>query len=97
LKIAAIVGARPNFVKIAPLVAEMRTRLEALTTLIHTGQHSDGPMSDAFFAHLELPNPDVNLHQWRRAADGQWPAEELPDLWDGKAARRLVNILLEAR
>jgi UDP-N-acetylglucosamine 2-epimerase (non-hydrolysing) len=48
-------------VKIAPIVAELRTRLEASTTLIHTGQHYDGPMSDAFFANLELPDPDVNL------------------------------------
>ena len=47
--------------KIAPIVAELRTRLEASTTLIHTGQHYDGPMSDAFFANLELPDPDVNL------------------------------------
>jgi len=57
VKIAAIVGARPNFVKIAPIVAELRTRAEARTMLIHTGQHYDGPMSDAFFANLDLP-PD---------------------------------------
>jgi UDP-N-acetylglucosamine 2-epimerase len=62
VKIAATVGARPNFVKIAPIVAALRTRPAAITTLIHTGQHYDGPMSDAFFANLELPDPDVNLH-----------------------------------
>jgi UDP-N-acetylglucosamine 2-epimerase (non-hydrolysing) len=71
LKIAAIVGARPNFVKIAPIVAELRTRPEASTMLIHTGQHYDGPMSDAFFANLELPNPDVNLRVQAPSATAQ--------------------------
>jgi len=71
LKIAAIVGARPNFVKIAPIVAELRTRREASVTLIHTGQHYDGPMSDAFFANLELPDPDVNLHVLASSATAQ--------------------------
>src|SRR6266496_3600854 len=71
LKIAAIVGARPNFVKIAPIVAELRTRPEVMTTLIHTGQHYDGPMSDAFFANLELPDPDVNLHVKAPSATAQ--------------------------
>ncbi len=71
MKIAAIVGARPNFVKIAPIVAKLRTRPEAITTLIHTGQHYDGPMSDAFFANLELPDPDVNLHVKASSATAQ--------------------------
>ena len=71
LKIAAIVGARPNFVKIAPIVTELRTRPEAITTLIHTGQHYDRPMSDAFFASLELPDPDVNLHVKASSATAQ--------------------------
>jgi len=71
LKIAAVVGARPNFVKIAPIVAELRTRREASVTLIHTGQHYDGPMSDAFFANLELPDPDVNLHVLASSATAQ--------------------------
>jgi UDP-N-acetylglucosamine 2-epimerase (non-hydrolysing) len=71
LKIAAVVGARPNFVKIAPIVAELRTRPEASATLIHTGQHYDGPMSDSFFANLELPDPDVNLHVQASSATAQ--------------------------
>ena len=61
MKIAAVVGARPNFVKIAPIMAALRDRPEARTTLIHTGQHYDVQMSAAFFAHLEIPTPDVNL------------------------------------
>ncbi len=71
MKIAAVVGARPNFVKIAPIVAELRTRPEASVTLIHTGQHYDGPMSDAFFANLELPDPDVNLRVQASSATAQ--------------------------
>ncbi len=62
MKIAAVVGARPNFVKIAPIIRELDTRPSMSTTLIHTGQHYDGPMSDSFFANLELPSPTVNLH-----------------------------------
>ena len=71
MKIAAVVGARPNFVKIAPIVAELRTRPRARTMLIHTGQHYDGPMSDSFFANLELPDPDVNLRVQASSATAQ--------------------------
>ena len=38
--------------------------------------------------------PAAIYAHWRRAADGQWPAGELPELWDGQAARRIVNVLL---
>ena len=61
MKIAAVVGARPNFVKIAPIMAALRERSEARTTLIHTGQHYDVRMSEAFFANLDIPAPDINL------------------------------------
>jgi UDP-N-acetylglucosamine 2-epimerase (non-hydrolysing) len=61
MKIAAVVGARPNFVKIAPILTELRGEPGVSTTLIHTGQHYDAEMSDAFFANLELGTPDVNL------------------------------------
>jgi UDP-N-acetylglucosamine 2-epimerase (non-hydrolysing) len=87
LKIAAIVGARPNFVKIAPIVAELRTRPEASTLLIHTGQHYDGPMSDSFFANLELPDPDVNLRVQAPTATAQIAEIML----------RLEAVLVEAR
>jgi UDP-N-acetylglucosamine 2-epimerase (non-hydrolysing) len=62
VKIAAIVGARPNFVKIAAILAEIRDHPALRATLIHTGQHYDGNMSAAFFRDLELPAPDVNLN-----------------------------------
>ena len=61
MKFAAVVGARPNFVKVAPILAELRQRSGISTTLIHTGQHYDAEMSGGFFADLGLPEPDVNL------------------------------------
>ena len=61
MKVLAVVGARPNFVKIAPILAELRDYPYVSTTLVHTGQHYDAQMSDAFFANLDIPRPDVNL------------------------------------
>lgn len=61
MRIVAVVGARPNFVKIAPILAELGQYPYVTTTLVHTGQHYDAQMSDAFFANLEIPRPDVNL------------------------------------
>ena len=61
MKILGVVGARPNFVKIAPILAELGEYPYVSTTLVHTGQHYDAKMSDSFFANLEIPRPDVNL------------------------------------
>lgn len=62
LKILLIVGARPNFMKIAPISAEMKRRSgEFLPMIVHTGQHYDAAMSDAFFDDLGMPRPDVSL------------------------------------
>jgi UDP-N-acetylglucosamine 2-epimerase (non-hydrolysing) len=61
VKIANIVGARPNFMKIAPLLREMRRWPEIRPTLIHTGQHYDASMASRFFEDLEIPPPDVSL------------------------------------
>lgn len=62
LKVINIVGARPNFMKVAPIVEEMRRRANDFEPLIvHTGQHYDAQMSDAFFRDLGLPTPDVYL------------------------------------
>jgi UDP-N-acetylglucosamine 2-epimerase (non-hydrolysing) len=61
VKVLAVVGARPNFVKIAPVLAALREYPYVSTTLVHTGQHYDARMSDAFFANLEIPRPDINL------------------------------------
>src|SRR2546428_4133459 len=62
LKIINVVGARTNFMKVAPIVAAMKRREQEFTPLVvHTGQHYDQTMSDAFFRDLELPQPDVYL------------------------------------
>jgi UDP-N-acetylglucosamine 2-epimerase (non-hydrolysing) len=61
-KILVIVGARPNFMKAAPICAEMRRRAgEFDVKVVHTGQHYDAAMSDSFFADLGLPEPDFHL------------------------------------
>jgi UDP-N-acetylglucosamine 2-epimerase (non-hydrolysing) len=58
--IVHIVGARPNFVKAAPVIRALGDRSIA-QTIIHTGQHYDARMSDVFFEDLEIPAPDLNL------------------------------------
>jgi UDP-GlcNAc3NAcA epimerase len=59
MHVLTIVGARPQFVKAAPVSRALRTGHRE--TLVHTGQHYDDAMSAAFFRDLELPEPDVNL------------------------------------
>jgi UDP-N-acetylglucosamine 2-epimerase (non-hydrolysing) len=62
LKVLNIVGARPNFMKVAPIVEAMKRREgEFMPLLLHTGQHYDEGMSEAFFRDLGLPRPDVYL------------------------------------
>lgn len=61
LKICNVVGARPNFMKIAPLIDEMKKHPEIEARLVHTGQHYDEKMSKLFFNDLGLPMPDVYL------------------------------------
>src|SRR5919197_5072630 len=62
LKVINVVGARPNFMKVAPIVEAMRRRSRQFRPLVvHTGQHYDASMSDAFFRDLALPEPDVYL------------------------------------
>jgi len=60
-RVDLIVGARPNFVKIAPIVRALRARGTFLPRLIHTGQHYDFLMDRVFFEELRIPAPDVNL------------------------------------
>jgi UDP-N-acetylglucosamine 2-epimerase (non-hydrolysing) len=62
LKVINVVGARPNFMKVAPLVEAMKRREQEFAPLVvHTGQHYDETMSDAFFRDLKLPEPDAYL------------------------------------
>lgn len=61
LKIINICGARPNFMKIAPLMRAYRAHRNIQPLLVHTGQHYDQNMSDLFFRQLQIPEPDINL------------------------------------
>lgn len=61
LKVIIVAGARPNFMKIAPIVAAMKRRAEFRPVIVHTGQHYDDAMSESFFRDLSLPSPDVYL------------------------------------
>ncbi|MGD0018328.1 MAG: UDP-N-acetylglucosamine 2-epimerase (non-hydrolyzing) [Candidatus Limnocylindrales bacterium] len=61
-RILCVIGARPNFMKIAPLLAAFRSSSEPFEcTLVHTGQHYDAAMSSVFFEELSLPAPDIHL------------------------------------
>jgi UDP-N-acetylglucosamine 2-epimerase (non-hydrolysing) len=61
MHILHVVGARPNFMKAAPVLRALGKSPAVEQTLVHTGQHYDGNMSDVFFSQLEIPAPDVNL------------------------------------
>ena len=74
MKVLHVVGARPNFMKVAPIIREMaKNPDEFKQMLVHTGQHYDENMSQVFFQELDLPRPDVNLgvgsgsHAWQTA------------------------------
>ena len=61
IRILNVVGARPNFMKIAPVMAASRRAGTIEPVLVHTGQHHGEAMSDAFFRDLGIPEPDVRL------------------------------------
>jgi UDP-N-acetylglucosamine 2-epimerase (non-hydrolysing) len=61
VKIVHVVGARPNFMKVAPVMAALEGRPGVEQLLVHTGQHYSPEMSDLFFRELGLPEPDINL------------------------------------
>src|SRR6201990_1911303 len=62
MRILYVVGTRPNFVKTAPVISAMRSRLpEGRHAIVHTGQHYDRAMSEVFFEELGVPAPDHML------------------------------------
>jgi len=61
IRLLSVVGARPNFMKIAPIVEELKQYPSIEHCLVHSGQHYDELLSGNFFADLALPTPDVNL------------------------------------
>jgi UDP-N-acetylglucosamine 2-epimerase (non-hydrolysing) len=61
LKLLLVAGARPNFMKVAPLLWEIQKRDDVDALLVHTGQHYDEKMSQQFFEELQSPRPDENL------------------------------------
>ena len=82
-----IVGARPNFIKVAPVMNALKTRKHVVQTLIHTGQHYAANMSDVFFEQLGIPAPNVNLAVG--SGSPAWQTAEImtrlePVLLDGK-------------
>ncbi len=60
-KILCVVGARPNFMKIAPVMAALKASSHLMPYLVHTGQHYDAAMKHAFFDQLGIPKPDEDL------------------------------------
>ena len=77
--ITHVLGARPNFVKAAPVIRALAA-LGHSQRVVHTGQHYDERMSDVFFVQLGLPRPDVNLgvgsgsqaaQRWRQCPPGE--------------------------
>jgi len=60
-KIILVAGARPNFMKVAPIYFELKKHKRFQPILVHTGQHYDRDMSDVFFRDLGMPKPDIHL------------------------------------
>ena len=60
-KLILVAGARPNFMKIAPLMRALENHPTIEAVLVHTGQHYDENMSDMFFKQLDIPEPNINL------------------------------------
>lgn len=87
MKLALVAGARPNFMKIAPILHALADVSEIEAKLIHTGQHYDKNLSDIFFDQLEIKRPDISL-----GADGGTHAEQTSKIMIG-----IEQVLTEAK
>jgi UDP-N-acetylglucosamine 2-epimerase (non-hydrolysing) len=88
VKILNVVGARPNFMKMAPIIAAINRRPnEVSQTLVHTGQHYDKAMSSVFFGDLGMPEPDINLEA-RSGTPTQQMARMMPAFEEVVIARQ---------
>jgi UDP-N-acetylglucosamine 2-epimerase (non-hydrolysing) len=87
MRILSVVGARPNFMKIGPLVRELRRVPGIEHVLVHTGQHYDDQMSAGFFRDLDLPEPQFNL-EVGSGSHGEQTAEVM---------KRLEPLIVELR
>ena len=94
IRILAVAGARPNFMKIAPLMHEFARRPGRFEPiLVHTGQHYDKAMSESFFQDLGIPEPDVNLGIGS-GSHGQQTAQILVKIEELLVARRPHALLV---
>jgi UDP-N-acetylglucosamine 2-epimerase (non-hydrolysing) len=87
MKLLSVVGARPNFMKIAPIAAELGKYSEIEHRIVHSGQHYDELLSRNFFSDLKLPDPDINLE----VGSGSHATQT------AEVMKRLEPILLEYR
>ena len=71
MKVLLVAGARPNFMKIAPIFRESLKKDQVDCKVVHTGQHYDYEMSQAFFEDLELPEPNFFLNAGSGSHSGQ--------------------------
>lgn len=84
--ITLVVGARPNFMKAAPLLRALQARNIAAVRLVHTGQHFDENMSQVFFDQLQLPEPDAHL-----GVSGGHPANQIAQIISALAEQFLAH------
>ncbi|GAB6165752.1 UDP-N-acetylglucosamine 2-epimerase (non-hydrolyzing) [Thermostilla marina] len=87
LRIACIVGARPNFMKMAPILRALAAYPQVEPVLIHTGQHYDPNLSDVFFTDLEMRRPDIYLE----VGSGTHAAQT------ARVMERLEQVFIDAR